>query len=180
MKKDGGCSSPSCKSVILKHVLVFSMLFSTWSLPAVRDRTQTTIRKQTHTQKHHGVTHILVTHVPVRPLSIWHHLPGNDPITPDIRSRRELPVGDCLWCCPTHWDFTTLTEEKRKITKAETKSDMNRENICNSCKRHQVASLGHQLQYICVCVYMCIFVRMSPHQWACVGGVWGVLLQIPW
>lgn len=70
--------------------------------------------QQQETDSNSVPTYILVAHVPVRSLSVSHHLPGDDPITPDIWSRSEFPVGDRLRSRPTHRDFTSLRERKSR------------------------------------------------------------------
>lgn len=59
-------------------------------------------------------TYILVGHVPVRPLSKWHHLPHDDAVAPHVARRGELPVRDGLWCRPPHRDLPTLKEGERE------------------------------------------------------------------
>ena len=51
------------------------------------------------------MTHILVVHVPVRPLSVGNHLPHDDSVTPHVAGRGELPVGDALWSRPSDGDL---------------------------------------------------------------------------
>lgn len=53
-------------------------------------------------------TYILIGHVPVWPLSIGHHLPHDDSVTPYITGRGEFPVLDSFWCGPADGDFPTL------------------------------------------------------------------------
>lgn len=58
-------------------------------------------------------SYILVGHIPIRPLSKWHHFPHDDAIAPHVTGRGELPVRDGLWCGPPHWDLSTLREGER-------------------------------------------------------------------
>lgn len=57
-------------------------------------------------------THILICHIPVRPLAIWHHLPHDYSIAPHITGRSEFSVLNCFRCCPPYWDLPTLQEKK--------------------------------------------------------------------
>lgn len=50
----------------------------------------------------------LVRTVPIWPLSIWHHFPHNDAITPHVRRWRELPVNNSFRCRPSYRNFTSL------------------------------------------------------------------------
>lgn len=68
---------------------------------------------QRETDENSALAYILVAHVPVRSLSVRYHLPGDDPVTPDIWSRSEFPVGDRLWSRPPHRDFTSLRGRKK-------------------------------------------------------------------
>lgn len=60
------------------------------------------------------LTHILVAHVPVGPLSERHHLPHDNAVTPHIAGRGELAEGDGLGGRPADRDFTTLCVEREK------------------------------------------------------------------
>lgn len=44
--------------------------------------------------------HLLVTHVPVGPLSITHHFPHHYPEAPDVTAGGMFPVGNDFWGCP--------------------------------------------------------------------------------
>ena len=51
------------------------------------------------------MTHVLVVHVPVGSLSVRHHLPHDDAVTPHVAGRGELPVGYGLWSRPSDGDL---------------------------------------------------------------------------
>lgn len=55
-----------------------------------------------------GGTYILVRHFPVRPLSIGHDLPHDNPVAPRVTCRGEFSVGNCFWGCPPYGDLPTL------------------------------------------------------------------------
>lgn len=61
-------------------------------------------------------THILVVHVPVRPLSVGHHLPHDNAVAPAVAGRSELPVLDGLWSCPPNGNLSSLEIEELKMT----------------------------------------------------------------
>ena len=71
-----------------------------------------------------AIIHLTNDHVirpiPVRSLSISYDLPHYDTETPDVRSRRKLPVGNGLRSRPSDWDLATLnrnTADSVYITK---------------------------------------------------------------
>lgn len=53
-------------------------------------------------------TYILIGHVPVRPLSVGHDFPHDNPIAPHITGRGEFPVLDGFWCSPSDRDLPSL------------------------------------------------------------------------
>lgn len=53
-------------------------------------------------------THILIGHLPVWSLPIWHHFPHDNAITPCITGRWEFPVWDGLRSRPSDGDLATL------------------------------------------------------------------------
>lgn len=53
-------------------------------------------------------TYILIGHLPVWPLSVWHHFPHDNPVTPHIAGWGELPVRDCLWSRPPNRNLSAL------------------------------------------------------------------------
>ena len=58
-------------------------------------------------------TYILIGHVPVRPLTIGHHLPHDNAIAPDITGRGELAILDSFRGSPTDGDFAALESSQR-------------------------------------------------------------------
>lgn len=58
-------------------------------------------------------TYILIGHVPVRPLTIGHHLPQDNAIAPNIAGGGELAILDSFWGCPTDGDFAALESSQR-------------------------------------------------------------------
>lgn len=61
-------------------------------------------------------TYILVGHVPVRPLTIGHHLPHDNAVTPDITGRGELAILDSFGGSPTDGDFAALESSQTAVT----------------------------------------------------------------
>lgn len=119
----GSMSQGTNITVTLKMMSSFSVCFPRHANTLLWETARET-NKHPHPPPHtqtHAVTHILVAHVPVRPLSVWHHLPGDDPITPDIWSWCKLPVGNRLRCRPAHRDFTALKGTKWAETSTEDK-----------------------------------------------------------
>lgn len=53
-------------------------------------------------------TYVLIGHVPVRPLSVRHDFPHDDPVAPHITSRGELPVLDCFGRSPSDRNLPSL------------------------------------------------------------------------
>ena len=53
-------------------------------------------------------THSLVIPVIIGLLAVAHHLPQQHTKAPHITACRELAIGNSFWCCPAHWDLTTL------------------------------------------------------------------------
>ena len=62
-----------------------------------------------------GSTYILIGHLPVWSLSIWHHLPKHNAVTPSITGWCKLPVCDSLGGCPPDRDLSSLRYSKRNI-----------------------------------------------------------------
>ena len=54
----------------------------------------------------------MIGHVPVRPLSVGHDFPHDDPVAPHITSRGELPVLDSFRCGPSDRDLPALQTQK--------------------------------------------------------------------
>lgn len=57
-------------------------------------------------------TYVLIGHVPVRPLSVGHDFPHDDPIAPHITSRGELPVLDSFGCSPSDRNLPSLRTQR--------------------------------------------------------------------
>lgn len=55
--------------------------------------------------------HLLVTHVPVGPLSITHHFPHHYPEAPDITGCCMFPVCDDLWSRPAEHTTWALRDK---------------------------------------------------------------------
>lgn len=58
-------------------------------------------------------TYILIGHVPIRPLTIGHHLPHDNAIAPDITGGGELAILDSFRGSPTNGDFAALENGHR-------------------------------------------------------------------
>lgn len=61
-------------------------------------------------------TYILIRHLPVWPLAVWHNFPHDNPIAPYIAGRGELPVSNSLWSCPANRNLPTLGQNTGSIT----------------------------------------------------------------
>lgn len=59
-------------------------------------------------------TYILIGHVPVRPLTIGHHLPHDNAIAPDIAGGGELAVLDGFRSSPADGDFAALGSRQKE------------------------------------------------------------------
>ena len=68
-------------------------------------------------------THVLIGHLPVGPLPVWHHFPEQDAIAPGITGGCKLPVGYGLRCRPPDRDLTALTGGGGR-----------RDSVSNSCQ----------------------------------------------
>lgn len=58
-------------------------------------------------------TYVLIGHVPVRPLTIRHHLPHDNAIAPNITGGGELSILDSFRSSPTDGDFAALESRKQ-------------------------------------------------------------------
>lgn len=50
----------------------------------------------------------MIGHLPIWSLSIGHHLPENNPITPCITGWCKFPVSNGFWRCPSDWNLSPL------------------------------------------------------------------------
>lgn len=66
-------------------------------------------------------THVLVGHLPVRPLPVRHHFPHDDAVAPGVAGRGELPVRDGLGGGPPDGDLATL--QKKGVESAPSASN---------------------------------------------------------
>ena len=64
-------------------------------------------------------THVLVAHVPVRPLSVGHHLPHDDAVAPHVTGGGEFPKGDGFWCRPPDGDLPPLLTHTHRQKEGE-------------------------------------------------------------
>lgn len=87
-------------------------------------------------------TYILVGHVPVGPLSKWHHFPHNNAVAPHITGWGELSVSDGLWCSPPHWDLPTLRKEKGTNGAESEMTEMSRTTLPLTVLLHPSNSLS--------------------------------------
>lgn len=55
-----------------------------------------------------SAAYILIGHLPVRPLTIWHHFPHDSAKTPDVTSWGKFSIRNSLWCCPAYWYLSSL------------------------------------------------------------------------
>lgn len=67
-------------------------------------------------------TYILIGHVPVRPLTVGHHLPHDNAIAPDITGGGELAVLDGFRGSPADGDFAAL-RSRQKATRMQWDKD---------------------------------------------------------
>lgn len=74
-------------------------------------------------------TYILIGHVPVRPLSIGHDFPHDDPVAPHITSRGELPVLDSFWCSPSDRNLPSLRTQRATTSVKETRPKPDRHSV---------------------------------------------------
>lgn len=54
------------------------------------------------------VTHVLVGHIPIRPLAVGHDLPHDNAVTPHVTCRGEFPILYGFGRSPSDGDFATL------------------------------------------------------------------------
>lgn len=62
-------------------------------------------------------TYILIGHLPVWPLSVRHHFPHDDPVTPHVAGWGELPVCDRLRSRPANGNLPALWQRARTFTR---------------------------------------------------------------
>ena len=53
-------------------------------------------------------TYFQIIPISVRSLSSRHYFPQQDSKTPDITCSCKQAIFDRFWCCPSHWNFTSL------------------------------------------------------------------------
>lgn len=88
-------------------------------------------------------THISVGEVPVRPLSVGHHLPHHHSITPHVAGRGELAVGDGFGGCPADRDLSALPCRKLLFNKLCFKS-----REWNNNQLHIIALKNCMMRYL--------------------------------
>lgn len=109
----GGCEASTLvveiKCVHAYTVLFFVHAFSTVVSILFQSRTKAKKKRNEYLLSFFFLnTYILIGHLPVRSLSVWHHLPHDNPIAPHIACWGELPVCDCLRSRPANGNLPTL------------------------------------------------------------------------
>ena len=74
-------------------------------------------------------TYILISHVPVRPLSVRHDFPHDDPVAPHITGRGELPVLDSFGGSPSDRDLPSLQTQRAQTSVREARPKPNRHSV---------------------------------------------------
>lgn len=74
-------------------------------------------------------TYILIGHIPVRPLSVGHDFPHDDPVAPHITSRGELPVLDSFGCSPSDRNLPSLRTQRATASAREARPKPDRHSV---------------------------------------------------
>lgn len=97
-------------------------------------------------------TYILIGHVPVRPLSVGHDFPHDDPVAPHITSRGELPVLDSFGCSPSDRNLPSLRTQRATTSAREARPKPDRHSVlaperdtvhCNNADSNPKPGGGH-------------------------------------